>query len=244
MQGNQVKPYYEDDFVTLYHGDCLEVTEWLEADVLVTDPPYGIAYREKRSSGATREERQQRAQIRLAAGTAYIANDRTAEARDAALALWGEKPGLVFGTWRIARPQHTVQRLIWHKSDPGTGLSSPETHPWVSKEEEIYVIGKRMGDFGNGRVDGNVYITSEIRSAYVTKVGHPTPKPIALMGRLLDKCRPEWAIADPFAGSGSTLVAAKQLGRRAIGVELEERYCEIAAQRLSQDVLDLEGLTA
>ena len=239
-----MKPYYEDDFVTLYHGDCLEVTEWLEADVLVTDPPYGIAHRDKRSSGATREERLRRSQERHAAGTAYISNDHDTGVRDKMLALWDVRPGLVFGSWRRPRPKHTVQRLIWHKTDPGTGLSSPDSHPWISKDEEIYVIGERMGAFGNGRVDGNVYTTDEIRGAYTSQIGHPTPKPIALMGKLLDKCQREWTIADPFAGSGSTLVAAKQLGRRAIGVELEEKYCEIAAQRLSQDVLDLEGLTA
>lgn len=68
--------------------------------------------------------------------------------------------------------------------------------------------------------------------------GHPTQKPVALMGRLVEKTT-AGVICDPFCGVGATLIAAKQRGLRAIGVEIEERYCEIAARRLSQEVLDL-----
>src|SRR5579875_2663729 len=115
-----VSPYYEDDGITIYHGDCREITEWLSADVMVTDPPYGMAF----------------------------VSSRTTRKR-------------------------------------------------------------------------------------------PIPKPIDLMERLIFAA-PPGTITDPFMGSGSTLVAAKNLSRRAIGVEVEERYCEIAARRLSQGVLPLE----
>lgn len=67
---------------------------------------------------------------------------------------------------------------------------------------------------------------------------HPNEKPLGLMKRLI-QCCPQGVLADPFAGSGTTLRAAKDLGRRAIGVELEERYCEVAALRLGQEVLAL-----
>jgi hypothetical protein len=110
-----LKPYYEDSQVTLYHGDCREATAWLDADVLVTDPPYGIAY----NSGSRREN--------LAAS---IVGDEDTSLRDWALEAWG-RSALVFGTWRIPRPAGTHTRLIWDtKGALGMGnLSCPGSRP-------------------------------------------------------------------------------------------------------------------
>ena len=215
------KPFYQDDWVTLYLGDCLTQTAWLDADVLCTDPPYGVAWEANRldSSRARRD-----------ASTQSIVGDENTAVRDAALSLWGRRPAVVFGSWRKPLPVLPVHRLIWHKAGRHPGVSP---NPWFSTDEEIWLLGSGWV----GRPTGTVLTTHEQRSLEPARVGHPTPKPVPLMEELIRKC-PPGVIADPFAGSGSTLVAAKALGRRAIGVELEERYCEIAARRLAQDVLD------
>lgn len=228
-----MKPYYSDDAVTLYHGDCRELTAWLEADVLVTDPPYGVRWESRFGDARKGTKDQLRAKD-------VIHADLNPQVRDAALAAWGKKrPAVVFGSWRIARPAATRSLLIWHKEG---AYSGPLNGAFFTNHEEIYVIGE-----GEWRKSApplrSVITTTEHRSQAVRDGGHPTPKPVGLMEVLIDRC-PPGTIADPFAGSGSTLVAAKQLGRKAIGVELEERYCEIAARRLAQDVLDFGEATA
>lgn len=226
-----MEPYYADDWVTLYHGDCLEVTEWLTADVLVTDPPYGIAY-------ATR-------------GTVRrIAGDSNPTARDSALKAWGSKPALVFGSWRVARPSVTVAILIWDKWGAGGFVRDHPNIPWGRTHEEIYVLGTwpqlaaggRAREGGKPNADGSVLRVPGINPAAESRVDHPTPKPVPLMERLLMSTA--GTVADPFAGSGSTLVAAKALSRKAVGIEIEEHYCEIAANRLAQDAFDFEQLLA
>ena len=223
-----MKPYFEDEFVTLFHGDCLEVTEWLSADVLVTDPPYGIKWLTRgtyggkmNGKGAAREKD-------------AIASDKDAVARDEIVNLWGEKPAIVFGTSRIARPDRTEHLLIWHKAGMPPG---PTNAAFMSQHEEIYVWGS--GFRKSSPPLRSVITTNEHRPTAVMESGHPTPKPIGLMETLIDRC-PSGVIADPFAGSGATLLAARNLGRKAIGVELEEKYCELIAKRLSQQTFQFE----
>ena len=219
--------YYQDEHVTLYHGDCLtEHREWLEADVLVTDPPYGISRAQR--LGGYRNGKGVRVHVPSA-----IASDESTQARDEVLSAWAGKPRIVFGSWRALRPDPVDHRLIWHKKGQAPG---PATAAFMSQDEEIYVTGN--GFRASTPPLRSVIATSEARHVEVTRIGHPTPKPVSLMEVLIDRC-PPGVIADPFAGSGATLLAARNLGRKAVGVEMEERYCEIIASRLDQGVLDL-----
>lgn len=213
-----MNPYYSDESVTLYHGDCREIQAWLAADVLVTDPPYGMGYesnfnRDKRNAKVGRS----------------IGGDVTTQARDEALLLWGNRPALVFGRWNIPRPEDAVGRLIWDRGYHGMGDIK---FPWGPAEEEIYVLGKGFV----GTREPNVISVHAYMSGDARRPDHPTPKPVGLMERLIVKT--SGVVADPFAGSGSTLIAARNLGRKSIGVEVEERYCELIASRLAQGALD------
>ena len=220
------EPYYQDDHVTLYHGDCLELAElWTCADVLVTDPPYGS----DRGLGYGRHGGNGRA-----TGEAFrIANDSTTAARDLMLRCWGERPVICFGTPRMKEPPGDWDhRLVWDKREPGLNGG-----PWRYTHESIFVRGN-----GWVRVSARSFSVISIPSGNGTpeKAAHVHAKPVRLMEQLISAA-PPGIIADPFAGSGSTLVAAKALGRKAIGVELEEKYCEIAAKRLAQDAFDFGG---
>lgn len=219
--------YYQDDRVTLYHGDCLtEHREWLDADVLVTDPPYGsengIGYGRAGGNG------------RAKGVNARIANDATTEVRDAVLELFQTKPTIAFGTPRLPDPPGKWDhRLVWDKREPGLNGG-----PWRYTHESIFVRGE-----GWKRTSASAFSILSYPSGNGSpeKRDHVHAKPVKLMEALI-AAAPPGVIADPFAGSGSTLLAAKNLGRRAIGVELEEKYCEIIAKRCAQDVFDFGSL--
>lgn len=220
-----MKPYYEDDLVTLYHGDCREVTEWLAADALVTDPPFGRAWRQGRSKAAG---------LRSDAH-AGIAGDADTSTRDTALALWGDRLAVIFGDLMLAPPTGCKQVLIY-KKPPNAGTRGA-TAGWRRDVEAIYLLGPWPSSLSATK--SSVIHTSAPSqgnpSSPQGRYGHPHAKPGDVMSHLV--AMTTGVVADPFAGSGSTLVAAKALGHRAIGVELDERHCETAAQRLSQDVL-------
>ena len=220
--------YYKDDFVELYHGDCLtEHREWLDADVLCTDPPYGIGWSQPdlpANGIATRGKHGAFAQHN------GILNDNDTTFRDRALTKWGIKPAIVFSAWAHL-PKDFRQILTWQKPT-STGVIGAK-YGYRRDTEAICLIGAHE----NRPVARSSVITTNGHHIAYANGSHPHAKPVALLESLI-----EWTggkVADPFAGSGSTLVAAKRLGRKAIGVELEEKYCEIAANRLAQGVLPL-----
>lgn len=211
-----MKPYYDDGTVTIWHGDCREIDAWnIAGGVMVTDPPYGIAYESGQFGTLPRS----------------IEGDADTSVRDEVLDRWAPRPALVFGTWRRARPTATRMVLVWDtKGALGMGDLSI---PWKPSHQEIYVLGSGF----MGQRTSDVLCYAPVQSTAANGRVHPHQKPVELMSDLIQKCPPLADIVDPFMGSGSTLAAAKSCGRRAIGVEIEERYCEIAAKRCAQGVL-------
>lgn len=223
-------PYYQDDLVTLFCGDCREVTEWLAADVLVTDPPYGRSWQQgsrlKNSHGHGRSR-----------PNAGIIGDKDTSARDAALALWGNRVGAVFGDPLIDRPAAAVQALVYGKPiDAGVKGARGGYRRDV---ELVYLVGPwPVGVGGRTSILRTNALVAGPRGLAV-RHGHPHAKPVDLLAELIANA-PPGTIADPFAGSCSTLVAAKLVGRPAVGVEIDEAVCEKAVtQRLA--IPDLFG---
>ena len=207
-------PYYEDGNVTIYHGDCREILPSVEADVLVTDPPYGIA-------------------LDTSSRCDWLPDHQPVTGDDApydpahllALGL----PSVLFGANHYAsRLPDSRGWFCWDKATKdGLDLKQAEVEfGWTN----FLSRPKMLRHMWSG-----AYRDSERRTRY-----HPTQKPVVLMSWVLQWC-PAGTVLDPYMGSGPTLRAAKDHGRRAIGIEIEERYCEIAAKRCAQEVLDLEA---
>lgn len=224
------EPYYQDDLVTLYHEDCRDIREWLDADVLVIDPPYGRGWKQGRHWDAKHTDDRH----------AGIVGDSDTSVRDAALDMWGTpRPALVFGDPMLQPPTGT--KLVGFYRKPPNAGTRGAIGGFRRDVEVFYLLGAWPSGLG-GR--SSVVATSSPSqgnpSSPQGRYAHPHTKPLDVMETLVEGC-PPGVIADPFAGSGSTLVAARNLGRHAIGVEIEERYCEMAALRLSQGALMFGG---
>jgi len=220
-----MKPYYERDGITIYHGDCREVMPSIRADALVTDPPYGISWGRATWSDDPSEYPElmrflvESASVVVPDGWCFVFQAMPNVSR---FHEWFPENWRLFAACKnfVQMRPTEVQNgwdpvVFWRNGDKVSG-----------HRKDAGVVTR---DFHVGNVAG----------VFGTKIGHPSPRPLCTMKHivLLATTPDKPVVIDPFAGSGTTLLAAKSVGRRAIGIEIEERYCEIAAKRLGQRVL-------
>lgn len=206
------KPYYQDSAVTIYHADCREILPHLpKVDLVLTDPPYGIGRDgSKFSTGPTGGGRK---------AYEFLGWDGNRPAPDTFATILQAAPRHVIwgGNYFADLLPPTMRWLVW---DKGQRIAQSDGElAWTSEQKALRIFTENRVAIQN---DGAV---------------HPTQKPESLMRWCLGLYPEAGTILDPFMGSGTTLRAAKDLGRKAIGIELEEKYCEIAARRMAQEVL-------
>lgn len=215
-----MKPYYEDTKagIVIYHGDCREILPTcFRADVLITDPPYGVDFEGKATKHTTEKS-----------GGYTTGDDGNVGPEFVARALEMVTRGAVFPGNRMLHRYPAPRDIGCVYCPSGAGIG-----PWgFVCFHPVLFYGPRAS---------NVLQPTSIQSfATADNVDHPCPKPLRWLTWLTSLVSlPGETILDPFMGSGTTLRAAKDLGRKAIGIEIEERYCEIAVKRLSQEVLAL-----
>jgi site-specific DNA-methyltransferase (adenine-specific) len=210
-----VKPYYQDSLVTLYHGDCRGILPHVgRFDLLLTDPPYGIGR----------------------------------DGQDMSTGKHGGRKAYKHKGWDADRPAKETfdamlsvadQHIIWGGNYFADLL--PPTMRWL-----VWDKGQRInqsdGELAWTSLRGALRIYTLNRVALMTDVAvHPTQKPLELMSWCLGFAPDAKSVLDPFCGSGTTLRAAKDSGLKAVGIEVDEEYCALAAERLRQEVLDLGG---
>jgi site-specific DNA-methyltransferase (adenine-specific) len=240
-----VTPYYSDDWATIYHGDCRAVLPTIAvAGCTITDPPFSArTQRDARSNSSS-----------ATAGGRHLSGSKAAFApfEEAGLREVFTEIGRVTSGWVVSSTDY--RHAVALEAEPPEGLRVLRVGVWVKTNPMPIITADRPGQGweafvamypadkkpkwnGGGRSINYIGPTSQ-------GSGHPTQKPLPMISQWVSMFSdPGDTVLDPFAGSGTSLLAAKNLGRKAIGVEIEERYCELAARRLSQGVLDLGDAT-
>ena len=239
-----MKPYYEHAGITIYHGDSREVLSGFDSesvDLVLTDPPYNVGkyygkgMNDNKPEGVFWADYHETFELifpLMKQNTLIYVSSTTRQ-------MYQIKPLLEVLGWRW------LQTLIWYRPNMVNAAKSFAA-PWSQLYEPITLLvkGKRPKMTNPGEKDGDeeavkthdVLIYASPQSNFHESVDHPTQKPIGLYGAIIGRSKGE-TVLDPFMGSGTTLLAAKNLGRKAIGIDIEEKYCEIAANRVTQEVM-------
>lgn len=210
-----MKPYYQDSAVTIYHGDCREIVPRLgRFDLLLTDPPYGVDFDTDYTRFTSGHG------VPRTTHKPVHDDDKPFDPTE-----WLCYDGVIlFGANCFSSRLPMGSWLIWDKRfENGKAFLADGEAAWMNK--------------GHG-----VYIYSETSQGFVRSepIEHPTQKPEGLMKWCLQKFPKARTVLDPFAGSGTTGRACKDLGRKCVLIERDERYCEIAARRMGQEVLPFD----
>ena len=232
-----MKAYYQDDACTILHCDCREVLPTLGAvDLVLTDPPYNVRAGDVAIEGRAPMKRDFGAWDEGWQAAPFCADVLPlVRAGGSLLAFTSDR---IISEFRSADGWVPLVTIAWVKPNP-----APQPRPGYVSAVEWIVWLKKPGAAAVWNAGG--YVPNVLHyppCAGLERTIHPTQKPEALISDLLARHSSEGdLILDPFMGSGTTLVAAKRLGRKAIGIELNEKYCEIAAKRLAQAVLPMFG---
>ena len=215
-----IAPYYEEPGITIYCADCRDVLPQLPEDAaIVSDPPYGMRRHGRYQCGANSDSH--------VAGFRSNAFGQTVHGDDKP---FDPSPWLKF-----------PEVILWGFNHFPQALSKGSVFVWLKRYDDgfaTFLSDAELAWFNSGcgvycRRDMSLQGESNIRA-------HPSQKPVGIM-RWCTSFTKAQTILDPFMGSGTTLVAAKQLGRRAIGIEIEEKYVKIAIERLRQEVLPFDA---
>jgi DNA modification methylase len=220
-----MKPYYDDGQIIIYHGDCREIISHLNLDgvFLLTDPPYGISLK-------TNNHERKRGALTLSNDYIPVYDDD--KPFDPAHLLSFERAVLFGANYYADKLPPSPSWIVWDKLD---GLTSKRALGF-NDSADVELAWTNLG--GPARLISDRWMGSIKGTERQETRVHPTQKPVVLMKRIIEFwVKENETIFDPYMGSGSTLRAAKDLGRKAIGIEIEEKYCEIAIKRLAQGTL-------
>lgn len=223
-------PVFDDDGIQLYAGDCRDLAPLVcpQPAVIVTDPPYGTGeggYLTGSLESVTVRHR--------------ILGDDDTGTRDDLLSLYPHTPAVVFGSPLRPPPARALQALVYRKA-PGSGAIAARAG-WRRDIELVYLCGSN-DDWPQGPPARSAVIETRARSqgnpwGVAARYGHPHAKPLDVLAEVIATC-PPGLILDPFAGSATTLLAARMVGRPAIGIELDPAHIATARRNLAQAVID------
>ncbi len=233
-----MKPYYQDEWVTIYHGDCREILPELEkADLIITSPPFNLGDDHHTNSFRHNPYPDDMPEVEYQEWQVEILNSLYGNVLATGSLFYQHKnrikDGLLISPyqWLFKTKWLIKQEIVWenrsHNFDPIRFLPKTERIYWLAKSPSTRLVNVlRLEDLWRITPEG-------------TKGVHTRAYPQEIPERIISCFPAADLIFDPFLGSGTTAYCAKKLNRKCIGIEIEEKYCEIAAKRCSQGVFDL-----